>query len=125
MRLDKWLWCARFFRTRSLATAAVNGGKVHVDGARAKPARELVVGDRLSITCGVERFEVVVCGLSLRRGPAAEAQALYEETSDSRVLRESRMQLRRSRTLVNPAPAQRPDKKSRRQIIRFIRKDTA
>jgi ribosome-associated heat shock protein Hsp15 len=122
-RLDKWLWCARLFKTRSLATAAVNGGKVHVNGARAKPARDLKPGDRLSITRGPERLEILVRRLADRRGPATEAQALYEETHESRAAREVRTELRRSRALTNPAPAKRPDKKSRRQIIRFIRRE--
>ncbi len=121
-RLDKWLWCARLFKTRSLAAAAVNGGKVHVNGVRAKAARELKAGDSLSITRGPEHLEIMVRALAERRGPAAEAQALYEETVASRAARELRRELGRARALTNPAPTKRPDKKSRRQIIRFTRR---
>ncbi|HEV2111694.1 MAG TPA: S4 domain-containing protein [Gammaproteobacteria bacterium] len=119
-RLDRWLWCARLFKTRSLATAAVRGGKVHVNGVRAKPAYALKPGDSLSITRGLESLEIVVKGFSSHRGPASEAQALYAETPESRAAREVRSELRRSRALANPAPPKRPDKKSRRQIIRFV-----
>jgi ribosome-associated heat shock protein Hsp15 len=118
-RLDKWLWCARIFKTRSLATAAVQGGKVHVNGQRAKPAHALKTGDLLGITRGNEQLEIVVQGFAAQRGPAAAAQALYNETDASRAARQVRSELRRSRVLANPAPPKRPDKKSRRQIIRF------
>lgn len=122
-RLDRWLWCARLFKTRSLAAAAVNGGKVHVNGVRAKPARDLKPGDRLDITRGAERLELMVRGLAGRRGPAAEAQALYEETPASVAARQLQKESRRGRALANPAPSKRPDKKSRRQIIRFTRRN--
>ena len=118
-RLDKWLWCARLFKSRSLATVAVNGGKVHVNGRRAKPAHALKPGDQLDITRGHEALEIIVLGFSVRRGPAADARALYTETDASRAARETRTQLRRQWALTNPAPPKRPDKKSRRQIIRF------
>lgn len=121
-RLDRWLWYARMFKTRSLAAAAVSGGKVHVNGTQAKPARDLKPGDRLSISRGTEHLEILVRRLADRRGPATEAQALYEETAESRAAREVRTELRRHRALANPAPEKRPDKKGRRQIIRFIRK---
>jgi len=118
-RLDKWLWCARLFKSRSLATAAVSGGRVHVNGQRVKPAHGLKPGDLLSLTRGHDALEIVVRGLSVRRGPASEAQALYTETDASRAARAVKAELRRSRALVNPAPPKRPDKRSRRQIIRF------
>ncbi|MDE2024375.1 MAG: RNA-binding protein [Gammaproteobacteria bacterium] len=119
VRLDSWLWCARFFKTRALATAAVAGGKVHVDGARAKPAHAVRIGARLEITRGPERFEIVVCGVSSRRGPAAEALRLYAETAASVALRTRHAELRKLAALASPAPAKRPDKKSRRLIHRF------
>jgi len=122
-RVDKWLWMARFYKTRSLATAAVQGGKVHVNGQRAKPAYDVKLGDRLELTRGPERLEIVVQGFALHRGPAVEAQALYTETPASMAARATRAELRRSRALANPAPPKRPNKKSRRQIIRFIQRE--
>ncbi len=122
VRIDKWLWAARFFKTRSLAQAAVEGGKVHVNGMRVKPARRVHPGDRLEITRGWEHFEVVVRGLSERRGPAREAQRLYEETLESRRRREREAEARRLARIASPAPGHRPDKRSRRQIRRFTGK---
>jgi len=122
VRLDKWLWAARLFKTRALATVAVNGGKVHVNGARVKPAREVRLGDTIVLRRGEVAMEVVVRGLSGRRGPASVALGLYEETEESRRLRKERAELRRSAAFANPAPEKRPDKKSRRQIIRFTGK---
>lgn len=122
VRLDKWLWAARLFKTRALATVAVNGGKVHVNGARVKPAREVRLGDTIVLRRGEVAMEVVVRGLSGRRGPASVALGLYEETEESRRLRLERAELRRRAAFANPAPEKRPDKKSRRQIIRFTGK---
>jgi ribosome-associated heat shock protein Hsp15 len=119
VRLDKWLWCARFFKTRSLAAAAVSGGKVHVNGARVKPAHEVHIGERLEISRGGERYRVVVRGLSSKRGPASSAQQLYEETAASRETRSRHAELRKLAALASPAPSRRPDKKSRRLIHRF------
>lgn len=121
-RLDKWLFYARLFKSRSLATAAVDGGKVHVNGQRAKPSHALKAGDLLSLTRGQDDLEILVRGFTARRGPAAEARALYSETEASRTVREARAVLHRQRALLNPAPPKRPDKRSRRQIIRFVRK---
>lgn len=122
VRLDKWLWSARLYKTRSLATVAINGGKVHVNGARVKPSREARIGDVISLTRGEELLELVVTGLSARRGKAAEAQSLYEETAGSKEVRAARSALRKSRGLKNPAPEKRPDKRDRRHIIKFTRK---
>lgn len=119
MRLDKWLWCARFFKTRALATAAVAGGKVHVDGVRAKPSHAVRMGECLEITRDSERFEIMVRGISGRRGPAADARHLYAETAASMALRKRYAELRKLAALTSPAPAKRPDKKSRRLIHRF------
>lgn len=90
-----------------------------MNGVRTKPAHALKHGDSLSITRGLKSLEIVVKGFASHRGPASEAQALYTETPESRAAREARSELRRSRALANPAPPKRPDKKSRRQIIRF------
>ncbi|HEY6643389.1 RNA-binding S4 domain-containing protein [Povalibacter sp.] len=113
LRIDKWLWCARFFKSRSQATDAVAGGLVHVNGERIKPSRLVQVGDRLQITRDEERFEVVVQGIPVRRGPAPEAHSHYAETEQSMAAREAR---RAFAKLAAPAPAQRPDKHGRRAL---------
>ena len=89
LRADQWLWAARFFKTRSLAKQAIDGGKVDVNGAGCKPAKALHIGDRLRLSRSEERLEVEVLGLSDKRGPASVAQALYRETEASRVARET------------------------------------
>ena len=122
VRLDKWLFAARLYKTRSLATVAVNGGKVHVNGARVKPSRDVRIGDSIALTRGEDPMVLVVRGLSDKRGRAADAQALYEETPGSVETRAARSALRKSRTLANPAPEKRPDKRSRRNIIRFTKR---
>jgi ribosome-associated heat shock protein Hsp15 len=109
VRADKWLWAARFFRTRALATQAINGGKVHVNGERIKPARRLVAGDLLSVQRGATRFEITVERLSLNRGPAERARELYSESEQSRQQREALSLERRQRE-------RRPDKHARRQL---------
>ena len=122
VRLDKWLWAARIFKTRALAIVAIHGGRVQVNGERVKASREARLGDTVSVTRGQDRIELVVRGLSAHRRPARESQHLYDETPASRAAREQRAELRRSRALENPAPEGRPDKKARRQIIRFTRR---
>jgi ribosome-associated heat shock protein Hsp15 len=122
IRLDKWLWAARLYKTRSLATVAVNGGKVHVNGSRVKPARDVRLGDLISLVRGKEPMELTVCGISDKRDKAADAQALYEETAGSANARATRALLRKDRALINPAPEKRPDKRSRRNIIRFTKR---
>ncbi|HEX6928340.1 MAG TPA: S4 domain-containing protein [Gammaproteobacteria bacterium] len=119
IRLDKWLWAARFFKTRVLAQAAVNGGKVHVNGERVKPARHVEAGDRLEITKGEQRFIVIVEALSGRRGPAKVAEMLYTETDESREAREEAAATRKLLRQSAPHPERKPDKKQRRHIIRF------
>lgn len=123
MRLDKWLWAARFFKTRSLATQAVNGGKVHLNGARVKPSRLLHTGDELTIQRGTERYEVEVLGLAGHRRPAPEAQRLYAESDASRRAREDLREQRRLQRQAEPVPARRPDKRQRRQIRQFRERD--
>jgi ribosome-associated heat shock protein Hsp15 len=119
VRIDKWLWAARFFKTRSLALEAVTGGKVHLNGNRVKAAHGVGVGDELRIRKGPNEFVIVVKELSTRRGPAPIANLLYEETPMSRAAREQLAELKRLSALTNPQADKRPNKKQRRQIIRF------
>lgn len=118
-RIDKWLWAARFFKTRSLAAAAVDGGKVRIGGQPVKPARETRPGDEIELTAGEVHWTVIVRGLNEQRRPAPEARLLYEETAESRARREREAELRR----LAPAPGAdlrgRPTKKAGRQIRRF------
>jgi ribosome-associated heat shock protein Hsp15 len=116
VRVDRWLWAARFFKTRGAATEAVLGGHVQVNGARVKPAREVVVGDRLEITRTHERWTVVVTGLADRRGSASVAATLYDETLESL---EERRRRRDERRLARPLGADltaRPTKRDRRRL---------
>lgn len=121
IRIDKWLWAARFFKTRSLASDAINGGHVHLNGSRVKPSRALAVGDELRIQRGREEMIVIVGQLSDKRGPATVAQGLYTETEASRVAREQGAEMRRLQSAGMSAPEGRPSKRDRRNIIRFIR----
>ncbi len=123
VRIDKWLWAARFFKTRSLAAKAVSGGHVHVNGSRSKPARPVQVGDELCVRRGSLEFVVFVQQLSSRRGPAELARTLYLETDESIRRRERSRDERRLLNAAAPAPAGRPDKRDRRKIRQFIRKD--
>jgi ribosome-associated heat shock protein Hsp15 len=113
LRIDKWLWFARFFKSRSQATDAVAGGLVHVNGERTKPARAIRVGDKLAITRGDISTEVLVQALLVRRGPASEAQKAYAETETSIAQRERRREQQRAAPL---APFGRPDKHARRAL---------
>jgi ribosome-associated heat shock protein Hsp15 len=119
VRLDRWLWAARFFKTRALAAAAVAGGKVQVNGTRAKPAKQLQVGDGVRLRVGPYEWLVTVRGLSERRGPPKTAQALYEEAADGRAARERLAEQHK----IAPAPTYqgkgRPTKKERREIERL------
>ena len=116
VRLDQWLWAARFFKTRSLARQAVETGRVEVAGQRPKPSRAVRVGDRLDVTRGDERFELDVLGVSTVRGAAPIAQALYTETEASRARREQARAERAAMRDGYRAPEQRPDKRARRLI---------
>lgn len=116
LRLDVWLWAARFFKTRSLAKQAIETGKVDVAGQRAKPSRTVRIGDTLAIMRGEERFEVEVRGLSDTRGPAPVAQALYAESDASRARREAARAERAAERAGYRPPESRPDKRARRLI---------
>lgn len=122
-RLDKWLWAARFFKTRSLATQAVQGGKVHLGGLRIKPSREVHIGDVLSIKKDELVFLVTVMALSNYRRPASEARLLYEETDQSIKDREETMAMKKLVRAPGASPRKRPGKRDRRKIREFIRKD--
>ena len=119
IRIDRWLWAARFFKTRSLAKKAVEGGKVHVESQRAKPSKELQVGQTLQIRRGETVQTVIVKVLSDQRGPATQAQVLYEETIESIELRELRKSSRRMERAGLTVPTGRPDKKDRRALAQL------
>ena len=121
IRLDKWLWAARFFRTRPLATEAVNGGRVHLNGHRVKPGRAVHIGDSLRIQRGAMTYEIVVKGINRQRRPASEMDQLYEETQDSIDNRQQLTELRKMAAGVRAAPARRPNKHQRKHIVRFKR----
>lgn len=121
-RVDRWLWAARFFKTRALARKAIDAGKVEVNDARAKPARNIGVGDRLRIGTPAATFEVVVDALNRQRRPAAEARQLYTETEESRIAREREAEARRERRAAVVFDRGRPDRRERRASIRFRRR---
>jgi ribosome-associated heat shock protein Hsp15 len=126
VRIDKWLWAARFFKTRGAATEAVLGGRVHVNGVRVKPSKEIRATDTVVMRIGQVEWTVVVRGLADKRGPATVAQALYDETAESAARREQEAELRR---LARPPGADlgaRPTKQARRRIeaLRARRRST-
>ena len=116
VRIDRWLWAARFFKTRSTATDAVSGGRVHLNGARVKPAKDVRPGDTVEVTTGDTRREVLVLAIAERRGPAAVAQSLYEETADSVARREQRSAERRLARPLGADLGARPTKQDRRRL---------
>ncbi|MEO7323618.1 MAG: S4 domain-containing protein [Dokdonella sp.] len=116
VRLDVWLWAARFFKTRALAKKAIEGGKIELDAATAKPASAVHAGGRMKISRGEERFEIDVVGLSEARGPASAAQRLYAETETSRLARALAVEQRRLQNAGYAKPATKPDKRARRLI---------
>jgi ribosome-associated heat shock protein Hsp15 len=123
MRIDKWLWCARFYKSRSQAGAAVAGGKVHVNGERVRPAHALKVGDRLELTHAATVRELTVVALAARRGPAAEAARCYEESSAS-LARRARLQEQHALAAAfAPRPEARPDKRERRHLMKLRRQE--
>jgi ribosome-associated heat shock protein Hsp15 len=120
-RLDKWLWHARFYKTRSLATAAIDGGKVHLNAERVKPAHRVRIGDRLSLSLQGMIAEFEVLGLPQRRGPAAEALTHYRETPQSASRRAHLKEQQQLAQLSRPRSAGRPDKRDRRRLMRLNR----
>jgi ribosome-associated heat shock protein Hsp15 len=122
VRLDKWLWAARFFKTRSVAREAVAGGKVHLNGNRAKPGRSLNIGDELRVQRGEEEYTITIVELSTRRGPAPVARTLYEESEESRIRREKLAKERKLEHQQYATRERRPDKRQRRHIVRFKNK---
>jgi ribosome-associated heat shock protein Hsp15 len=123
VRLDKWLWAARFFKTRSMATRAINGGKVHLNGNRVKAARNVTVNDKLVITIGTAEYHITVLALSTFRRPAKEARLLYDEPEESIRARQEYRDMRRMVNAGFSAPGKKPSKRDRRKIKAFIRKD--
>jgi ribosome-associated heat shock protein Hsp15 len=116
VRIDKWLWAARFFKTRSLATDAVVGGHVQLNGARVKPAKDVRVGDTLELRIGTVQWSLVVTGLSDKRGPASVARTLYEETAESAAAREAQRIARRLSRPLGADLGERPTKQARRRL---------
>jgi ribosome-associated heat shock protein Hsp15 len=116
VRLDKWLWAARFFKSRGLATEAVSGGRVHLNEVRVKPAKEVRVGDTVEVTIGEVHRTVLVTGVSDRRGPATVAATLYEETPESVAAREQRAAERRLARAPGADAGARPTKQARRRL---------
>ena len=124
VRIDRWLWAARFFKTRSMASQAVSGGKVHVNGVRKKPANLIGNGDELRIRRGDYEYVVIVQGVSNKRGPAKVARLLYEETEESILAREAVKEQRKLLKADPFAPIKRPGKRDRRLIRNFTRKES-
>lgn len=121
LRIDKWLWAARFFKTRSLAADAVTGGKVKLNGERVKAAKTIRLDDELSIHVGPYEYLVRVSGLSGKRGPAPEAALLYEESAASKAAREDLAARLSAQRVDDSHEKGRPTKRARRQIIRFTK----
>lgn len=119
VRLDKWLWAARFFKTRGLARTTVQAGKVHYNGQRTKPAKMVELGAVIDVPRGYDRMTVTVTGLSEHRGNATKAAELYQETKASLAKREENAAARKANALYNPHPEQRPNSKQRRELIKF------
>jgi len=120
IRLDKWLWAARFYKTRSLAKEMIDGGKVHYEGQRVKPSKEVAIGATIRLRQGLDERTVVVTGLADKRGNATQAATLYRETDDSIAAREQAAANRKALgPSFGPGHQQRPNKKQRRNIIQF------
>jgi ribosome-associated heat shock protein Hsp15 len=123
MRLDKWLWVTRFFKTRHLAVEAINSGKVHLNGQRTKPAKEVRPGTHLRIHKGSLEWEIEVLGLAKQRRPASEAVLLYAESDESKARRSRQMEEQRLLKAGRPQPTGKPSKRDRRMIQRFTHKE--
>lgn len=123
VRIDRWLWAARFFKTRRLAVDAINGGKVELNDGRAKPAKTVRVGDEIRVRKDAFEFHVHVRGLAQQRASAAIAQTLYEETADSIRAREALSEQLKAQSAAFPRPSGRPEKHDRKQLARFKRGD--
>lgn len=119
VRLDKWLWAARFFKTRALARDAVQAGKVHYNGQRSKPGKAVELGAMLRIPAGYDIKEIEILELFDKRRAAPLAQKMYRETAPSMLKRQQNAEARKAQAFHNPRPEQRPDKKQRRELIKF------
>ncbi len=119
IRLDKWLWAARFYKTRAIAREMIDGGKVHYNGQRAKPGKHVETGAELVLRQGNDQRTVIIAGITDRRGSATEASMLYQETPESIAKREAQATARKQFALTMPHPDRRPDKKERRHLIKF------
>ena len=122
MRVDKWLWAARFFKTRRLAAEAVTGGKVHLNGQRVKPGRSVTVGDPLSIRRGDYSYEISVLAINPQRRPASEACLLYEETESSKEIRQQQAEIQGLASSGYQSVKRKPNKRERDHIMQFKRK---
>jgi ribosome-associated heat shock protein Hsp15 len=118
LRIDRWLWCARFYKTRSLAARAVRGGHVHLNGRSVKPAQAVKIGDSLEIDRGRDARAITVVALPVRRGPSEEAQSCYVESQESVERRALEVQRRAAAGLAGPPTDSRPDKRTRRLLLR-------
>ncbi len=124
VRLDKWLWAARFYKTRPLAQKAIEGGKVKVDSARGKAGKQLQIGQKLEVRVGLELYHITVMGLSEKRGPATVARKLYEESEESKLARERASEERKAAAAAEPRfDKGKPDKQQRRLIQKLKQKN--
>lgn len=119
IRIDKWLWTSRFFKTRALATEAVNGGKAHLNGQRVKAGRMVKVGDVLSIQKNTDAYDVTILEINKTRRPAKEACLTYEESEQSRLKREKEQGMKKLVSAMRPMPQRKPGKREREQLRRF------
>ena len=122
IRIDKWLWTSRFYKTRSLASEAVNGGRVHLNGQRVKAGRAVKVDDRLSIQKNNELYETTVKAINKTRRPAKEACLTYEESEESRLKREQEQEIKKLASSARPVPRRKPGKREREQLRQFKQK---